>query len=74
MNMSKLIVFWLALLLLALNCRASEPIQLSGISGQTILAQIASTNITFELPQIDDDNVWLATKSAELGLKMNEYT
>ena len=106
--MRKLIILWLVLLLLALNCKAAEPVQLSGIGGQTILAQIASTNITnhvtkasasdlwgwgmiplnfelnksgmlHELPLTPDDagpddSVWLATKSAELGLNMTEYT
>lgn len=82
--------------------RANEPIQLSGINGQNILAQVASTNMThqitkasnadlwswgkiplnyalngseriMELPSIDDGDLWLATKSAELGLEMNKY-
>jgi len=44
--MRKAIIFWLILLLLALNCNAVEPIRLSGIGGKTILAQVASTNIT----------------------------
>lgn len=86
---------------LALNCIAAEPVQLSGIDGQTILSQVASSNITnhvtkasatdlwswgkiplnyalnesgkiFELPSIDDDNIWRATKSTELGLEMQQ--
>lgn len=101
--MRKLIIFWLVVLLLALNCKANEPVQLSGIGGQTILAQVVSTNITnqitkasavdlwswgkiplnyalngsekiFEMPSIDDDNAWLATKSTELGLETSVYT
>lgn len=101
--MGKLIIFWLVTMLLALNCRAAEPVQLSGIGGQTILAQIASANITnqvtkasaadlwswgkiplnyalnesgkiFELPSIDDDNIWRSTKSTELGLEMQQNT
>lgn len=101
--MRNVIIVWLILLLLALNCMAAEPIRLSGLSGKTILAQVARTNITnqvtkasafdlwswgkiplnyalnesgkiFEIPSIDDDNAWLATKSIELGLDANVYT
>ncbi len=101
--MRKLIIFCLVLLLLALDCKATAPVQLSGIGGKTILAQVASTNITnqitkvsaadiwswgkiplnyalngsgkiFEIPPIDDDNVWLGAISQELALNTSVYT
>lgn len=100
--MKKVIIVWLVLFLLAMDCSAAEPIQLSGINGQTILAQVASANITnqitkasavdlwswgkiplnyalngsgklFEIPLIDEDNAWLATKATELGLETNGF-
>jgi hypothetical protein len=47
--MRSLIVFGLILSLLALNCEAMAPVQLTGTSGKDILTQIASTKITTQL-------------------------
>ena len=102
-----LVAFGIALILLALNCEAAAPVQLSGIGGLAILAQVASTNITNQVTKAsagelwnwgdlpmnkvldkpgkivdlasdagsDDDNVWLAAKSQEMGgLSLSEYT
>ncbi|MGD0952301.1 MAG: hypothetical protein ABR985_07890 [Methanotrichaceae archaeon] len=56
--MRKLIIFWLVLLSLALNCEATAPVQLSGTGGQTILAQVASTNITNQVTKSSDGELW----------------
>ena len=56
--MKKKIIFWLVLLPLALNCEATAPVQLSGIGGQTILAQIASTNITNQVTKASAGELW----------------
>jgi hypothetical protein len=50
-----LMAFGIALMLLALNCEAAEPVQLSGSGGQTILAQVASTNITTQVTKASAD-------------------
>lgn len=56
--MKELTIFWLVLLLLALNCEAAGPVQLSGIGGQTILAQIASTNISNQVTKASASDLW----------------
>jgi hypothetical protein len=38
-----LVIFGLILLVLALNCEATEPVQLSGAGGQSTLMKIAGT-------------------------------
>jgi hypothetical protein len=53
-----LMAFGIALMLLALNCEAAEPVQLSGTGGQTILAQVASTNITTQVTKASADDLW----------------
>lgn len=57
-NMRSLIIFCLAILLLALNCTATAPVQLSGIGGQTILAQVASTNMTTQVTKASSGDLW----------------
>jgi hypothetical protein len=56
--MRKLIIFWLVLLPLALNCEAAAPVQLSGTGGQTILALVASTNITSQITKASAGELW----------------
>ncbi len=56
--MRNFIVFGLIFLLLALNCEATDPVQLSGISGQTILIQVASKNITHQLTAASPGDLW----------------
>ena len=56
--MRKLIIFWLVLLSLALNCEAIAPVQLSGTGGQTVLAQVASTNITNQITKASAGGLW----------------
>jgi hypothetical protein len=41
--MRYLVIFGLILLVLALNCEATEPVQLSGAGGQSTLMKIAGT-------------------------------
>jgi hypothetical protein len=56
--MRKLIISWLVLLSLALNCEATAPVQLSGAGGQTILAQVASTNMTNQVTKASAGELW----------------
>ena len=56
--MRNLVSFGLVLLLLALNCEATTSVQLSGIGGQTILAQIASTNISNQVTKASASDLW----------------
>lgn len=56
--MRNLIIFCLIVLLLALNCEAAAPVKLSGIGGQTILAQLASTNITTQITKASAGDLW----------------
>ncbi len=56
--MRNLIIFCLIVLLLALNCEAAAPVQLSGIGGQTILARLASTNITTQITKASAGDLW----------------
>jgi hypothetical protein len=56
--MRNLIIFGLVLLLLALNCEATAPVQLSGIGGQTTLTKVASANITTEVTNASANDLW----------------
>ncbi len=56
--MRKLMILLPALMLISLNCEAAEPVQLSGIGGQTILAQVASTNITTQVTKASAGELW----------------
>lgn len=53
-----LMIVYLMLMLLVLNCMAIEPIQLTGIGGKTILAQIASMNITDQVTKASPTDLW----------------
>lgn len=52
------IIVCLILLLLVLSCKAIEPIQLTGIGGKTILAKVASTNITNQVTKASPNDLW----------------
>ncbi len=56
--MRNLIMVGIILLLLAFNCEATEPVQLSGIGGQTILTQVASKNLTHQLTAALPGDLW----------------
>ena len=56
--MKNLIVLGLILSLLALNCEAMAPVQLTGTSGKDILTQIASTKITTQLTNASSADLW----------------
>jgi hypothetical protein len=56
--MRNLIVFGLILSLLALNCEAMAPVQLTGTGGKDILTQIASTKITTQLTNASSTGLW----------------
>jgi len=58
MSMRKTIISLLVLLLLALNCEATAPVQLSGTGGQTILAQVANMNITTQVTKASVGELW----------------
>jgi hypothetical protein len=53
---------------ISFELRAVAPVQLSGIGGQTILAQVASTNIT---NQVTKSNCW---RAVELGRSSDEQS
>ena len=56
--MRNLIVFGLILLLLALNCEAMAPVQLTGTGGKDILTQITSTKITTQPNNASSADLW----------------
>lgn len=56
--MRNVMLFGLIFLLLALNSGAIAPLKLSGIGGQTILAKVASTNITTEVAKASAGDLW----------------
>ncbi len=97
-----LILLCLALTALSINSMAA-PVQLGGSSGQDLLAQISSANVTselskasptdlwnwgktpynyalnekgklYELPSIDEENLWIEPVSSILGLDYKEFT
>ena len=70
--MRNLVILSLILLLLALNCKAIEPVQLSGINGQTILAQIASTNITNQITKASATDLWSWGNHTPLNYVLNK--
>lgn len=56
--MRKLIVLSLILLLLALNCEAMAPVQLTGAGGKEVLTKIASTKITTQPTSASSSDLW----------------
>jgi len=56
--MRNLIVFGLILLLLALNCEALAPVQLTGTNGKDILTKIASSKITTQPTNASSTDLW----------------
>jgi hypothetical protein len=56
--MRNLIVFGLILLLLALNCEALAPVQLTGTDGKDILTKIASSKITTQPTNASSSDLW----------------
>jgi hypothetical protein len=58
LNMRNLVVFGLVLLLLALNCEAMAPVQLTGAGGKDILTKIANTNITTQPTKASTSDLW----------------
>jgi hypothetical protein len=97
-----LVLLSLALSFLAIDCTASDPVQLGGSSGQAMLTQVASVNVTgelskasptdlwnwgktpynyalnekgklYELPTIDDENLWIGAVSSVLDLDHKEF-
>lgn len=56
--MRNLIVFGLIFLLLALNCVAMAPVQLTGTGGKDILTKIASTKITTQPTNASASDLW----------------
>jgi hypothetical protein len=56
--MRNLIVFGLILLLLALNCEALAPVQLTGTDGKDILTKIASSKITTQPTNASSTDLW----------------
>lgn len=56
--MRNLIVFGLIFLLLALNCAAMAPVQLTGTGGKDILTKIASTKITTQPTNASSSDLW----------------
>jgi hypothetical protein len=58
LNMRNLVVFGLVILLLALNCEAMAPVQLTGASGKDILTKIASTKITTQPTNALSADLW----------------
>jgi len=56
--MRNLLLFGLILLLLTLNSGAIAPLQLSGASGQSILAKVASVNITTDVTKASGNDLW----------------
>ena len=57
-DMRNLVAFGLVLLLLALNCEAMAPVQLTGTSGKDILTTISSTKITTQLTNASSADLW----------------
>lgn len=56
--MKALILFGLVLLIVALNCEATTPLLLTGSSGNAILTQIASDNITNDVTKANASDLW----------------
>jgi hypothetical protein len=56
--MRNLLLFGLILSLLTLNSGATAPLQLSGVSGQSILAKVASVNITTDVSKASGNDLW----------------
>ena len=48
----------LIILSLALNCMATETVQLGGNNGKAILAQIASVNVTDQMTKASQGDLW----------------
>lgn len=53
-----LILLSLALSFLAIDCTAIVPVQLGGSSGQSILTQVASVNVTSQLTNASPVDLW----------------
>lgn len=56
--MRNLLLFSLIILLLTLNSGAVAPLQLGGFSGQSILAKVASMNITTDVTKASGNDLW----------------
>lgn len=56
--MRNLLLFGLILLLLTLNSGATAPLSLGGLSGQSILAKVASVNITTDVTKASGNDLW----------------
>jgi hypothetical protein len=56
--MRNLVIFGLVVLLVALNCEAMAPAQLSGTSGKDVLTKIASKEITTQPTNAVPGDLW----------------